>query len=152
MPAPFTQGYNSGEGGGLRNSTEFNPNVFWTAGAIVSTISDLSRWGRALGTGTLLSPEMWKERQQFCPLPYAFEGPTEFGYGLGLISFGSWLGHDGSVPGSSTETFYEPATGAEITGMETLQTGPLSIFSRVFERIAAHLYPGSMETSKYPTC
>jgi D-alanyl-D-alanine carboxypeptidase len=152
LPTPFTQGYNLGEGGALRNSTEFNPNVFWTAGAIVSTLSDLSKWGRALGTGALLSPEMWEERQQFCPLPYAFEGPTEFGYGLGLISFGSWLGHDGSVPGSSTETMYEPKTGAEITGMENLQTPPLSIFSRVFERIAAHLYPGSMETPEYPVC
>jgi D-alanyl-D-alanine carboxypeptidase len=152
IPAPSSQGYNLGEGETLRNTTAFNPNLFWTAGAIVSTISDLSKWGKALGTGSLLSPAMQEERLQYCPFPYALGGPTEFGYGLGIIGFGTWLGHDGSVPGFSTETMYEPATGAEITGMENLQTGPLSIFSRVFERIADHLYPGSMETPEYPEC
>jgi D-alanyl-D-alanine carboxypeptidase len=95
---------------------------------------------------------MFEEQQQFCPLPYAYEGPSEFGYGLGLISFGDWLGHDGSVPGYETESFYEPATGAVIAGMANLQTAKLSIFSRVFEKIADHLYPGSMETSEYPEC
>lgn len=152
LPNPFSQGYNEGAGGALENTTAFNPNVFWTAGAMVSNLADLQKYGRALGSGALLSPELQAERLEFCPVPYSLGGPTEFGYGLGMISFGSWLGHDGSVPGFGSETFYEPQTGAVIAGMETLQTGPLSIFSRVYERIAAHLYPGSMDTPDYPQC
>jgi D-alanyl-D-alanine carboxypeptidase len=149
MPRPFTRGY-CGAPGALEDCTEFTPGIVWTAGAMISTLGDLSKYGQQLGTGALLSLEMQEERLQFSGIPYPFEGPSEFGYGLGIISFGNWLGHDGSVPGSSTETFYEPQTGAVIAGMETLQTPTLAIFSRIFERIGDHLYPGSMETPEYP--
>lgn len=151
MPFPFAHGY-CGVAPSLEDCTEFSPEVFFTDGSLVSTIGDMTKYGQELGTGALLSPAMFAERKQFCPLAYPFEGPTEFGYGLGLISFGSWLGHDGSVPGYGTETMYEPKTGTVIAGVETLQTGPLSIFSRIFERIGAHLVPGSMDTPEYQEC
>jgi D-alanyl-D-alanine carboxypeptidase len=147
LPTPFTHGY---EAYTLRDSTYWNPNVVWTAGALISTLGDLSKYGRQLGTGALLSRQMWAERLHFTSVPYSYGGPTAYGYGLGIISFGNWLGHDGSVPGWGTETFYEPKTGAVIAGMENVQTLKLSIFSRIFERIGAYLYPGSMETPEYP--
>jgi D-alanyl-D-alanine carboxypeptidase len=146
MPKPFTQGYCALGTEPLANCTAFNPNIFWTAGAINSTLGDMSKYSRQLATGALLSPAMQAERLKFGWVPYPFEGPSEFGYGLGIISFGQWLGHDGEVPGYATETFYEPRSGASIVGVENLSTPTLAIFSRIFERIADHLYPGSMET------
>ncbi|MHB1836829.1 MAG: serine hydrolase domain-containing protein [Solirubrobacteraceae bacterium] len=153
LPSPFSQGYETFLTKGLvRLSTEMNPYVIWTAGAIVSTIGDLGKYAADLGTGALLSSEMQEERLKFCPVAYSYEGPSEYGYGLGILSFGNWLGHDGSLPGYDSEAMYEPKTGAVITGMENLQTSNLTVFSRIFERIGAHLYPGSMETPTYPEC
>jgi D-alanyl-D-alanine carboxypeptidase len=155
LPTPFSQGYEYNtlsHSLPLRLSTEMNPKIPWTMGAIVSTIGDMTEYAKELGTGALISSAMQAERLKYCPIPYTLEGPTEFGYGLGIISFGKWIGHDGSVPGYSTEVFYEPETGATIVGMENLQTTNLAIFSRIFERIANHIYSGSMETPKYPTC
>lgn len=145
MPAPFAHGYCYTAEGGLEDCTYFNPDIVWTGGALISTIGDLEKYGRALGTGALLSPKMQSERLVFGEVAYPFEGPSTFGYGLGIIRFGRWLGHNGSVPGSGSETFYDPQTGAVIAAVETAQTPTLAVFSRIFERIGAHLYPGSMD-------
>ncbi|MHB1836830.1 MAG: serine hydrolase domain-containing protein [Solirubrobacteraceae bacterium] len=147
LPSPFAHGYCLSEErqGALEDCTEFAPGLFWTDGAIVSTLADLHKYARELGTGALLTPKLEAERLQFHPAHYDYEGPKTYGYGLGIIRFGTWLGHDGSVPGFGSETFYEPRTGAAITGVETLQTPSLAVFSRIFERIAARLYPSSLK-------
>ncbi len=153
MPSPYATGYGTGIiPGTIQDKTALNPNLFWTAGAMISTVGDLEKYAKALGTGALLSPAMHAERQQWCPSPYTLEGPTQYGYGLGLFSFGSWIGHHGSVPGYSSTAFYEPQSGAAIAGVENFQTANVQVFSRVFKRIAEHLYPGSMSTPAYPTC
>jgi D-alanyl-D-alanine carboxypeptidase len=144
LPNPFSHGY-CGAPGALSDCTYFTPGIVWTAGAMISTIGDLQKYSRQLGTGALLSPWLQAQRLQFSEVPYGLEGPATFGYGLGMIRFGRWLGHNGSVPGFSTEGFYDPQTGAVIAGMENLQTPTVAIFSRVYYRIAAHLYPGSVD-------
>lgn len=151
LPATYAHGYNPFLGT-LRESTNMNARIPWTAGAIVSTIGDLSKFAQAQDGSTLLSPTMQEERLKFCPNPYSYEGPTEYGYGLGLFSLGTWLGHSGSVPGYESVSFYEPATGATIAVMANLQTTNVAAWTRIFEKIAVHLYPGSMATPKYPKC
>jgi D-alanyl-D-alanine carboxypeptidase len=152
LPTPYSEGHNLLFYPFVYLTTSMNPSIPWTAGAIVSTVGDLHKFAVALGSGALLSPEMFEEQQQYCPLPYSYEGPTQFGYGLGLISFGDWIGHNGSVPGYEAEAFYEPATGAVIAGMGNLQSAKVTVFSKVFENVADHLYPGSTETPEYPVC
>lgn len=144
LPPPYSRGYCGGPGA-YEDCTAFNPYIYWTDGAIVSTLGDMQKYATELGTGALLSPAMQAERLQFAEVPYPFEGPSTFGYGLGMIRFGTWLGHDGSVEGFESETMYEPKTGAVISAFANLQTPTLSVFSRIYERIAAHLYPGSMD-------
>jgi D-alanyl-D-alanine carboxypeptidase len=151
MPEPFAHGYNRYFFGIPTDTTNFNARIAWTMGGAVSTVGDLASYGHALGTGALLSPEMFAERKQFCGAgAWTYGGPTEYGYGLGLLSLGNWIGHEGSVPGFSATTYYEPETGAEITAVENLQSPTIAVFSNVFVKIAQHLYPGSMETPEYP--
>lgn len=153
IQAPYAKGYSPLALGIYRDVTAINPALFGAAGALTSTIGDMQKWGAAMRDGTLLSPATQAMREQtFCPVAYSGEGPTAFGYGLGYISFGRWFGHDGSVPGYGTEAFYDSQSGAVITGMETTQTTGLAVFARVMERIAAQLYPGSMDTPNYPQC
>ncbi|MFF4381491.1 serine hydrolase domain-containing protein [Kitasatospora sp. NPDC001547] len=82
--------------------------VTWanSAGELISTLGDLNRFEKALLGGRLLPPALLKEMTTTTPIEV--EGvPTQLGYGLGLaawqLSCGQVYGHDGSVPGYSTQ-------------------------------------------------
>ncbi|MFD5431696.1 serine hydrolase domain-containing protein [Kitasatospora sp. NPDC127067] len=82
--------------------------VTWanSAGEVISTLSDLNRFEKALLGGRLLPSALLKEMTTTTPI--VIEGmPTGLGYGLGLagwqLSCGPVYGHDGSVPGYSTQ-------------------------------------------------
>lgn len=67
LPAPFARGY-VGPGSIIgeppdTDVTVSNPLVPWTAGAVVSTVSDMLTYARELGTGVGLSPRLWKLRR-----------------------------------------------------------------------------------------
>ena len=97
FPMPHAQGYtNVGGGVSAVEATDWNPSWGWAAGAMISTVRDLGLWAREAVTGTLISPEMQKERLGFMP---AEEWGPDFRYGLGLIDHNGWIGHDGSMPG-----------------------------------------------------
>jgi D-alanyl-D-alanine carboxypeptidase len=67
MPRPFARGYYAGENGmaRIRDYTRINPRLGWTAGGMVSTVGDLTKWGKVLATGTLLSRRLQAERMRF---------------------------------------------------------------------------------------
>ncbi|QYC55107.1 minor tail protein [Mycobacterium phage Boilgate] len=152
LPTPYCNGFKTGLFGGQRNAaTNMNPSFLGPAGGLVTNILDLRRWGEVMRDGTLMSPaahSLWLST--FYPVPYGIDpGPDEFGYGLGLISFGEWFGHDGSYPGYECCTFFHPPSGTVIATMGSFQTATLSVFSTVFAEIAEHLYPGSLESPGY---
>jgi len=66
------------------------------------------------------------------------------GYGLGIVRFGDWLGHDGAIFGFSTETFYERSTGAQIVAAANLSSNFSTPTLEIFGQIAQHLYPASL--------
>jgi D-alanyl-D-alanine carboxypeptidase len=80
--------------------TLFAPSLAWTAGAIVSTATDLRRFYGALLGGRLLRPAMLDQM-----LTTVAVSPT-YGYGLGIYSLrgpcGTTWGHDGGIPGYLT--------------------------------------------------
>jgi D-alanyl-D-alanine carboxypeptidase len=144
MPTPFSHGYFAGVNGAgpLRDYTGVNPKVAWTAGAMISTLGDLQRWGKVLATGTLLSRKLQALRLQFGTIPNGSGPPV--GYGLGILRFGDWLGHDGAILGFSTETFYDRSTGAQIVAAANLSSNFSTPTLDIFGQIAQHLYPSSL--------
>jgi D-alanyl-D-alanine carboxypeptidase len=93
------------------------------AGGMVSTVSDMAIWARALGSGELLSPSLEAERLEFgselgsfYPLPTSKgSGPSlPVRYGLGLFSLGGLIGHDGEVKGYVDDVVYSPSHHATI--------------------------------------
>lgn len=129
----------------LKDQTKVNPEILGAAGILTSTVGDLLKYAEYLKTESLLSPATHDLRTKtFTQQPYPGEGPDHYGYGLGIVSFGTWIGHDGSVPGFSAVSMYDTVSGATFAGVENLQTPGLAVFSRIFERIAGYLYPGSM--------
>jgi D-alanyl-D-alanine carboxypeptidase len=148
IPAPFAHGYYGGEDlkavkpDDLEDYTYVNPKIAWTAGAMISTVGDLHKYARELGTGALLTPQLWAERQRFNPLPN--EG-IPVGYGLGLLHPGNWLGHDGAIFGFSSVAFYEPETKAAISAVANLSSNSTTPTLDLFGQLAAHLYPDSFK-------
>ncbi len=110
IPAPHPQGYTlqgAKEPGVPINATNWSPSFGWTAGGMISTLSDLLIYTRALGTGQgLLSSESQIERLNSVP------GPTGYGIAFGCVS--GWMGHTGELPGFNTSLFYDTTTDTSV--------------------------------------
>ncbi|MBS1894637.1 MAG: serine hydrolase [Actinobacteria bacterium] len=148
MPQPFAHGYFAGDEGDekIRDYTAVNPKVAWTAGAMVSTLGDLRKYGRQLATGALLPPSLQAERLKFGDFPNG-DGPS-VGYGLGILHVGNWLGHDGAIFGFSTVTMYEPKSGTTIAATANLSSNFSTPTLEMFFQIAARLDPSSLAKGK----
>lgn len=86
--------------------TGLNASIAWTAGAIVSNVHDVARFGKALGTGELISPAMYQQQITSLVPTYSF-APNAF-YGLGIVSSEGWLGHKGDIFGFNAVMYSKP--------------------------------------------
>ncbi len=145
MPKPFAHGYFAGDEGNekIQDYTAVNPKVAWTAGAIISTLGDLRKYARQLATGALLPPSVLAERLEFGDAPNP--GGPPVGYGLGLLHFGTWLGHNGAIFGFSTVTMFEPKTGTTIAATANLASNFSGSTTDIFFHIADRLDPASLK-------
>ncbi|MGC4877798.1 serine hydrolase domain-containing protein [Micromonospora sp. DT43] len=113
LPQPHANGYRQFEPGGpLVDTTVFNPTVTASAGGLVSTPTDLSRFWQAVGHGQLLRPAQLAELRRTV-LAAGFQGIRPgIRYGLGVMWIpnrcgGSWA-HVGSMPRMSTLAAVSP--------------------------------------------
>ncbi|MBB1255578.1 beta-lactamase family protein [Streptomyces sp. OF3] len=108
LPSPAVNGYHGIRVGGLNlwgPALSYDPSLFSSAGAIVSTLEDISAFYRALTSGKLLSPAGLTEMEKV----WRAAPDSTGGYGLGIaqlkLSCGAtaW-GHNGGLPGYLTMT------------------------------------------------
>lgn len=103
-------------------TTDWSQSYVWAAGGMASTISDLGRWGRALGTGRGAIPaSLAAERLDNCA-PSAAGSSTDYCLGLVVTSDTATgkpitLWHNGRVFGAVAYVGYYPATGAVVAVM-----------------------------------
>ena len=144
MPRPYSHGYYAGDNGKgvIRDYTRVNPHLAWTAGGMISTLGDLVKWAKVLATGSLLSRSLQSQRLQFGMIPTPNRIP--FGYGLGIIRLGDWVGHDGAIYGFSSVTFYDRVNGAVITAVANLSSNFSTPTLGLFGQIAKRLYRASL--------
>ena len=152
LPSPFIHGY-IGDGTGTNlpadeDVTFSNPLVPWTAGAIVSTVPDMLKYAHEMGTGSGLSPRMWKLRRDWAPLSTA---GVRVQYGLGLTQLGRWIGHDGSIFGYSDMVFYLPSRHVSFVAMINAASGDQATAQTIWGYIVRKLYPGTLTTLPYNT-
>jgi D-alanyl-D-alanine carboxypeptidase len=97
--------------GKFEDKTILNPTPVGGAGAMISNMSDLGVWAKALYNGDLLSPQTQQARLQTQPA----EGMAPSSYGEGIFegTEGVW-GHGGEIPGFSTDMWYIPEQDATI--------------------------------------
>jgi D-alanyl-D-alanine carboxypeptidase len=83
------------------DKTLFNPPLAGAAGAVISDVSDLRTFSRALCRGDLLKPETQQQRMQGQPL-----AGTDTDYGEGVALGHGFCGHSGTINGFSTDMYY----------------------------------------------
>jgi D-alanyl-D-alanine carboxypeptidase len=95
----------------FEDKTELDPQLAGGAGAMVSTVGDLETFARAAYKGSFLKPFTQKARLQCKPI---YGAPAIYQYGEGIGRFGRFYGHNGGIPGFSSEMFYLPEKDATI--------------------------------------
>jgi D-alanyl-D-alanine carboxypeptidase len=149
LSVPFTHGYGTGgvlstqaPGVASDDATALHQSCVGASGGMVSTLSDLRVWSRALGTGALLKPAVWKEAQKDM-IPYAFtdnyNGPGRWYQGLGFVESGGFIGKEGSFPGYESITMYSPSRHTTIEVVSTKQPDAITP-TRMFQALAMDVY------------
>jgi D-alanyl-D-alanine carboxypeptidase len=98
----------------LDDATNRDPSWAFTAGQLVSTMADLRTWVVSYTTGSLISPEMQRQRLTWMTMP---PNTPEHAYGIGIGIDHGWLGHTGELPGYNCGAYYLPAKKAVIVVM-----------------------------------
>lgn len=123
----------------FRDMTWLNPQLAGGAGAVVSTLGDLHTYVRALCTGALLQPATQAQRLVGQP---GSGGPSFIRYGEGVLLFGPFCGHNGTIFGFSSEAFYLPSKDAVIViNVNRLDQDDRSHSSELFLRLTKALFP-----------
>jgi D-alanyl-D-alanine carboxypeptidase len=150
---PFTHGYGTGDvmsaqapGVASDDATALQQSCLGASGGMVSTLSDLRVWSRALGTGALLKPAVWQEATKG-PFPYAFSdnynGSGRWLQGLGFVESGGFIGKEGSFPGYESITMYSPSRQTTIEVVSTKQPDAVTP-TRMFQALAMDVFGPDM--------
>jgi D-alanyl-D-alanine carboxypeptidase len=141
MSEPFTRGYGPGEvGSGAEaarapgvvsdDRTDLQQSCLWASGGMVSTLADLRVWTRALATGALVKPAVWREAKKGAfpwTFPDNFQGPGRWRQGLGFVETGGFIGKDGSLPGYDSITMHSPSRKTTIAVAFTKQGNAITV-------------------------
>lgn len=126
------------------DATNWNPSWAFTAGEMISTLQDLKIWAKACATGAQLSPALQRQRLTWVTFPPLKPGNT---YGLGIIDKTGWIGHEGSIPGYTTMSYYLPGEDATMivlvnTDIKTDGKSPaFALFRALAEIVTPHNVP-----------
>ncbi|MFE2286355.1 serine hydrolase domain-containing protein [Streptomyces sp. NPDC059443] len=109
VPGPAVHGYNGTRIGPFFfwvDVISYDPSVFSSAGAMISTEADVTSFFQALIAGRIVSPATLAEMEKTVPVGGA---GSLLAYGLGVARYdlpcgGVAWGHDGGVPGFHSET------------------------------------------------
>lgn len=132
---PYSKGYGI-ENGALKDTSGIDPSAGWASSAMISDLNDLKVWAAALAEGHLVSEEAQQERLRTVPTNVG-----AISYGLGVMKYGDFIGHEGNAFGYSTAMFYMPSKRATI--IVFLNSVPNDRINAVnaFMRFAKVLFP-----------
>lgn len=135
QPTPYEVDPQTGD---LKVLPQANLSSLGPSGAIVATLPDLLRWGRALGTGRLIGPNLLQVREG-AAIPTT-NGPEYDRYGLGIGQLKGWWGHTGEGLGFQAATFYDPVT-RSVIAVALNSTQPVNVATQIFKALADVIRP-----------
>lgn len=139
FPASTPIGYEvDARSGALEPAIIANLSAFGPAGGIVSTLPNLLRWGRALGTGRLIGAQLLQRSQQSARP--ATDGPDYNAYGLGMGTIDGWWGHTGEGLGFQAAAMYDPVT-RTVVAVALNSSQDTNVATEIFKALAAVVRP-----------
>lgn len=113
------------------------------AGAMISDVSDLKTWAKAVCTGKLLKPDTQRERLR---TQHLSAEPDFSEYGEGIWMVGSFCGHPGIYPGFNSQMWYLPEKDATIiVNVNRFDPSAPPPAALLFETITKILFPKYVE-------
>lgn len=92
------------------------PGWFGAAGGLTGTAGDLATWGRALGSGSLISADAQRWRlEQFGSTADDPASPLYDAYGFAMGRLSGWRGHTGTGLGFQCLVMYDPDSGRVVS-------------------------------------
>jgi D-alanyl-D-alanine carboxypeptidase len=156
IPPPVMHGYTK-KRGRYEDSTHWSTSWDTYTGNVISTLGDMGRWARALGTGSLLSPQ--SHALQIGPQNVGL-GPltASFYYAMGFVVSKGWIATNPQVPGYNGVVSYLPAKRTAVVVFPT--QGPkgkpsVAYASAIYNRLGALLapeQPPSLSVCPRPPC
>lgn len=144
IPTPTLHAY-SNERGKYEEATYWSPSWAPLAATATTDLSDMGKWSRALGTGSLLSKR--SHQLQVGDQNVGLGPLTEkFHYAMGAVVANDWIFTNPQVDGYTGVVAYLPAKKASITVSAAFgPTGDISVqyAGLVFNRIAAIISPAN---------
>ena len=142
IPAPVMHGYTR-ERGRYEDSTHWSSSWDPYTGNMISTLGDMGRWARALGTGSLLSPQ--SHALQIGPQNVGL-GPltASMYYAMGFGVVNGWIATNPQLTGYNGVVSYLPAKRTAVVVFVT--QGPngkpsVAYASAIYNRLGALLAP-----------
>ena len=138
---PHSEGYNQFvPGGSLVDTTDFDPSIADSAGALVTTPTDLDDFWQALQAGRLLAPAQMAEMHRTVPAPQLADALPGAQYGLGIFrvedSCGGYWSHPGNVPGMTTlNGVSSDGTRSVVLFLNTALANPTAVYHRANQLI-----------------
>jgi D-alanyl-D-alanine carboxypeptidase len=146
MPAPWAHGYGLDKKRNWEDVSNTVPvSMMGSAGAMISTMDDMTRWIKLYVTGKTSAPVTYRALMQCVPT-----GQGDLAFGLGLGCSAGWYGYTGGLPGYNTANYYFPKTGAAIVAWVDVQSNKPNpgVANAMFRDIAAIMTPNNRPFAK----
>ncbi|WP_226574041.1 autotransporter outer membrane beta-barrel domain-containing protein [Acuticoccus sediminis] len=115
MPTPNAVGY-ADEGTGPISLADFNTTGAGASGGLVGIIADVERWGKAVGSGELITRREFVDRlKSFGSTASDPESPEYDSYGFGMGEISGFIGHTGNGLGFEALVMYDRANDRTIS-------------------------------------
>jgi D-alanyl-D-alanine carboxypeptidase len=143
LPTPFAHGISDSYTPAAVDATTYSPTISFTAGQLISTVQDLMVWTQACATGSQLTADLQKQREQWVTSPPL---TPQFSYGLGLFFNHGWIGHNGSIPGYTSDAFYLPSQRATVVVLvnSDIAVNRVTPADAMFHAVAEVVTPGDV--------
>ena len=152
IPLPAARGYQGVDAAGDPDEVIVSFTGLGTAGAMVSRLDNLQRWGAALVEGGLLPARLQRQRFQARRVT---NGPDYDRYGLGTGEIAGWWGHTGEGIGYEAAVFHHPArnqTFAILLNASNVSDVPARVFRRLVPILDDAATEAAAETDGRPIC
>ena len=122
------------EDGRFVNDAPISMTQPYSAGALCSTVGDLTRWARALAQGGVIKADTYRRMTTPTALPGGKE--QSYGYGLAVGELGGqpWVAHGGGINGFISQLTYYPEADVAIAVLSNSGSAPSGQIERQVAR------------------